>query len=267
MPRPDHHNEIELNFLPSGSVTYLLAGKKVTVTAGSLSLFWAAVPHQIISFSGEVPYFVATIPLHNVLQWRLPEAFVQSLMQGNLLAELDATHSARDIHLFEQWTTDLSNHQAGIARPVILEMQARITRLALNYSRENYFAAGRNHLAGLTETRLSKVEQMACFVAQNYPQKITVQQIGEAVQLHPSYAMNLFQKTFGATLIHFLTQHRVAHAQRMLTTTDTPITEIALQSGFTSISRFNEAFKQFCSCSPRQYRKAHENIREPGLAD
>lgn len=63
MRRPDHHNEVELNFLESGSVTYLLGGTKTVVQAGKLSVFWAAIPHQIIDFGAETAYYVATIPL------------------------------------------------------------------------------------------------------------------------------------------------------------------------------------------------------------
>jgi len=75
MRRPDHHNEVELNFLESGSVTYLLGGNKTTVAAGKLSVFWAAIPHQVIDFGDETAYYVATIPLQCFLQWRLPENF------------------------------------------------------------------------------------------------------------------------------------------------------------------------------------------------
>jgi len=45
MRRPDHHNEIELNMLGSGWLTYLLGGRKVRIEAGHLSVFWAAIPH------------------------------------------------------------------------------------------------------------------------------------------------------------------------------------------------------------------------------
>src|SRR5256885_911232 len=34
MRRPDHHNEVELNFLESGTVTYLLAAGKTVVDSG-----------------------------------------------------------------------------------------------------------------------------------------------------------------------------------------------------------------------------------------
>lgn len=69
--------------------------------------------------------------------------------------------------------------------------------------------------------------------------------------------MNLFQKTFGTTLVSYLTQHRLSHAQRLLTTSEDAITDIALQSGFQSISRFNDVFNQSFTCSPRDYRKHH----------
>ena len=34
MPRPDRHNEIELNLLMAGSLTYLLGGQRTTIEAG-----------------------------------------------------------------------------------------------------------------------------------------------------------------------------------------------------------------------------------------
>jgi AraC-like DNA-binding protein len=77
------------------------------------------------------------------------------------------------------------------------------------------------------------------------------------VGLHPNYAMGLFQNAFGTTLIEYLTHHRISHAQRLLATTDEKIVEVAFSSGFSSISRFNEAFRRECGCSPREYRRKH----------
>jgi len=67
MPRPDHHNEIELNYLRSGSMTYLLGEKKCTVEAGKFCIFWGAIPHQVIEYEGDEPYMAATIPLQKNL--------------------------------------------------------------------------------------------------------------------------------------------------------------------------------------------------------
>ena len=258
MRRPDHHNEVELNFLESGTVTYLLGGTKTIVEAGKLSVFWAAIPHQIIDFGTETAYYVVTIPLQCFLQWRLPENFVQPLMQGHLVSEPTSERAASDAHLFELWELDLQKKASHLERAVLLEMQARLLRLALNVPAGRKSRTKRDRLTKITDNGLNKVERMACFIAQNYTDKLTVDQIGEFVDLHPNYAMNLFQKTFGTTLSHYLTQHRVSHAQRLLATTEESVTEIAFQSGFNSISRFNDAFRRACGCSPREYRKSHE---------
>ncbi|HEX2853410.1 MAG TPA: helix-turn-helix domain-containing protein [Opitutaceae bacterium] len=257
MRRPDHHNEIELNFLEAGAVTYLLGGKKIVVTAGRINAFWAGIPHQIIDFGRGTSYYVATIPLQYFLQWRLPDHFVQPLLQGQLVNEPAADRAESDSRIFAHWEADLSLEKPELEKAVLLEMQARLVRLALSVPPQRKRANKRHRIASVTDTGLNKVEQLACYVAQRYTEQLTVQQIADAVKLHPNYAMNLFQKTFGTTLINYLTQHRVSHAQRLLATTDLTIADAAFSSGFNSISRFNDAFRRACGCSPRDYRRSH----------
>lgn len=257
MRRPDHHNEIELNFLESGSVTYLLGGKKTVVEAGRLSAFWAAIPHQIIDFGSNTAYFVATIPLPWFLQWRLPEPFVQRLLQGEVIHEPTTDRAASDSEHFAAWEEDLLEQATELKQAVLLEIQARLLRLALGVGVKPQAPKKRDRIGAVTGSGLNKVEQMACFIAQHYTDRLTVDDIARCVGLHPNYAMNLFQRTFGTTLIHYLTQHRVSHAQRLLATTDQTVAEIAFSSGFNSISRFNDAFRRTCGCSPREYRRSH----------
>jgi AraC-like DNA-binding protein len=257
MRRPDHHNEIELNMLYAGWVTYLLGGHKVRFEAGHLSLFWAAIPHQIIDYGRNTEYFVATIPLSWFLQCDLPERLTQPLMRGEVFTEPGPERARFDTSLFAQWETDLNSGRADAKDIVMLELEARLRRLAGNLPSPKVQSRRRQRLS-LQAGGLNKVEQMACLVAQRYTEPLTVAEISHAVKLHPNYAMGLFKKTFGTTLIDYLTNHRVSHAQRLLATTDQKIVEIAFSSGFNSISRFNEAFRRACGCTPREYRVEHE---------
>lgn len=258
MRRPDHHNEVELNLLRRGWVTYLLGGRKVRIEAGQLGVFWAAVPHQIIAYGSDTEYFVATIPLAWFLQSKLPEGFAQSLLQGAVMCAPSPGDGRADAALFAQWEEDLEAPRAETADIVMLEMQARLMRLAAALPAAATRARkARSRLAPLKMGGLNKVEQMACLIAQRYTEALTVEEIGKAVGLHPNYAMNLFKKTFGTTLIDYLTHHRISHAQRLLATGDTKIVEVAFESGFNSISRFNEAFRRACGTTPREYRRRH----------
>lgn len=262
MLRPDHHNEMEINLVRSGSLTYLLGGGKSVVEAGRLAIFWAAIPHQLLEYSTRESYLVATIPFSWFLQFRLPETFIQRLLQGELLSEPDTKHSVQDEALFAQWVADLNSGSKDVRDVVILEMEARLRRLAHNVpgqrgATRKRAKPGKGVVLSRGTGGLNKVEEMACLIAQRYREDLTVEQIGEAVGLHPNYAMGLFKRTFGTTLIDYLTHHRISHAQRLLATSNEKILQVALDSGFNSISRFNAAFRQACGCSPREYRKAH----------
>jgi AraC family transcriptional regulator, melibiose operon regulatory protein len=258
MRRPDHHNEVELNFLGTGWLTYLLGGRKVRIESGRLSAFWAAIPHQIIDYGDETEYFVATIPLPWFLQCRLPDNLVQPLLQGQMIAESTPCREVSDNELFAQWERDLQEkqHAEALKKAVLLEMEARLLRLA-RATPPLPEHSSRKRLSSVSDAGLNKVEQMACLIAQRYTERLTVDEISRSVKLHPNYAMNLFQKNFGTTLIEYLTQHRISHAQRLLATSDLKIVDVAFSSGFSSISRFNEAFRRACGCSPREYRQQH----------
>lgn len=256
MGRPDRHNEIEMNFLGTGWVTYLLGGRKVRIEAGQLSAFWAALPHQVTDYGDEPEYFVATLPLAWFLQCKLPDAFVQALLHGQIISERDPKRADSDGQLFAGWEADLRKLDSGISKAVLLEMEARLLRLALKGSQASD-AKKRTGRVVIEEGGFNKVEQMASMIAQRYTEPLTIEAIGRTVDLHPNYAMSLFRKAFGTTLIDYLTQHRVSHAQRLLATTDQKIVCVALDSGFGSISRFNDAFRRACGCSPREYRRRH----------
>lgn len=259
MRRPDHHNEIELNFLETGWLVYLLGGQKARIEAGRLSLFWAAIPHQIMEYGPGTRYFVATIPFGWFLQCRLPDRLVQPLFQGTVVGDHAQQSAAFDLAQFARWETDLRTGRESLKNIVLLEMEARLRRLALRLAPlDSRSARSRGRAGNLNHGGLNKVERMACLIAQKYTEPLAIEDISEAVGLHPNYAMGLFKKTFGTTLIDYLTRHRVSHAQRLLATTDDKIVDVAFASGFRSISRFNEAFRRTCGCSPRDYRKQHE---------
>lgn len=246
MPRPDRHNEIELNLLSTGSLTYLLGGRRTTLVAGRLGIFWAAIPHQIVDFEEAAPYFVATIPLSEFLRIGIDPTLMQRILQGELL--VDSTSDDADEVMFQRWERDLRDNKATLEKAASLEMHARLLRFADRFSQRQVLHSN---------PTLSRADQLACYIARNYQQPLSSQSIADAVGVQANYAMNLFRKTFGTTMTTFVTQHRISHAQRLLVTSSDAILDIALSSGFQSLSRFNEAFKAACHCSPREYRKLH----------
>jgi AraC-like DNA-binding protein len=257
MQRPDRHDEIEINFLDRGTLTYLMGGQRVTVHPRRVTAFWAAVPHQIIAFDNVNYYYVVTVPFGWVLQWGLPERLLTALTQGQIVADTNRTRAMLDRQLFEQWHEDVESPATPSREIVVLELRARLLRLSDSVAREEHAPQDCGLNSGTRQqTNLEKAESMACFVARNYTSRIQVKDIASCVGLHPDYAATLFRKTFGTTLNALITRHRIAHAQRQLVTTSERVVHIAHDSGFDSLSRFNRAFKQLAGVTPRQYRKS-----------
>ena len=255
MNRPDSHHEIELNLILNGAVHYIFGGRNVAVQANQLCLFWAGIPHQIVGFESTAPYYVATVPVENFLNWRLPKPFLRDVMQGKIVCAGTEEKGFVDKQLFEHWAEVLETQDLASEKSVALEMQARISRLATTYANvKNMREINQN-----TPVELSKADKMACFIARHYAQKLCVQDIADEVGVHANYAMNLYQKTFGMTINDHLTYHRLLHAKRLLITTDISISEIAMESGFQSLSRFNGAFNQATGVAPSTFRKSHHN--------
>ncbi len=98
---------------------------------------------------------------------------------------------------------------------MLLELEARLLRLAHSSVARAPSREPRRRLAS-SSAELTKVEQMAGLIARRYTQPLTVEEIGRHVGLHPNYAMGLFKRSIGTTIIDYVTKHRVSHAQRLL---------------------------------------------------
>ncbi len=251
------HNELEFNFLDQGSMVYIFGGSRFTVEAGCLYVFWAGTPHRVVEIAPGTTFQWVTVPLGFCLQWQLAYPFFHQVLFAKLLYESDPAQGPFDQMMLRKWHEDLKSGSQERQRIVLLEVEARLRRLSLSLSK-GWVAPkeGADKNAPLGESGLRKVEQMAMYIADNYTKPLRVEDIARTVGLHPNYAMRLFHKTFGSSLVDYITQHRVMHAQRLLTLSDAKVLDVALDSGFGSLSRFYTAFQRACGQAPGSYRRS-----------
>jgi len=245
------HHEIELNFLLSGTMTYLMNGQTATVSAQRLSLFWAAVPHQVIEVHDVDKFYWFTLPLAWVLRWNLPRETSDRLIHGEMIAA--TLPNMWDLSFCRQWFDDLQSSDADRSLFAQMEMQARVRRLL--WENAQTIPDLRKNKTTILPT--GHVQRIAEFIAMNYTRQLPMEEIGRHVGLHPNYAMALFRREYGMSMGQYVVQHRCFHAQRLLLTTQRKVADIALESGFGSVSRFYEAFKAVCRCSPDEFRRRY----------
>jgi len=95
------------------------------------------------------------------------------------------------------------------------------------------------------------------FVIKNFNQNITLTKVAAMAHMSPNAFCRFFKQRCNKSFFTFVTEVRVAHAcQLLLDENDLSIGEIALKSGFNSISNFNKQFKATQGMSPLKYVKS-----------
>lgn len=251
MVRPHTHPDIEVNYLFDGGFSYLHGGTVIPIKAGCFTVLWGGVPHQTIEPGIVNQGIWITLPLAWFLQWELPHAMADRLLEGEIIA---AAPDPTDYPQLTRWLADAESGQAERQRPLMLEMEARFHRLALGMTRKP--AANR---LSRTSSGAGQIARTTRFIARHYREPISVQTVADEMGLHPKYLMRVFKKQIGASVWEYLTRLRVSHAQRLLITTDMKVLDVAMESGFSSAAPFYSAFVAHSrGLRPLDYRRQHQ---------
>ncbi len=93
------------------------------------------------------------------------------------------------------------------------------------------------------------------YIRENYSQPITLRKLAELSHLSEGHFCRLFKKYTLKTPIRYINTLRLAAAQELLLKTDRKELDIALETGFSSLSYFIDSFRQSTGSTPAQYRK------------
>ncbi len=99
-----------------------------------------------------------------------------------------------------------------------------------------------------------KFNSLLDYIETHYTENLNLNEIAASIGFSKYHFSRLFKQYTGFTFCDYLNYRRLKMAEELLSKQDFSITEIALQSGFSSISTFNRLFKEQKNCTPREYR-------------
>ncbi|MDD3401879.1 MAG: AraC family transcriptional regulator [Hespellia sp.] len=110
------------------------------------------------------------------------------------------------------------------------------------------------------EYKFTQLMAEAClYISQNCTQPLTLDDISRHMGLSKSHFAHLFKKYTNMTFIDFLTTERIKRTEALILNPKAHIIDIAFDSGFSSISSFNRAFKKIKGVSPSKFRETMIN--------
>ena len=256
MPAPHWHAQVEVNYMFRGALEYRMRGHSVELKAGQLCLFWGGLPHQVVDTTPDAFFVAIHLPLVHFFRLKLPGDILQKVTHGATL--LTTGDDPTDHAGFQRLVRYLRSPARQQVEHGISELLLRIERVRFE---PNYLVepvGPPSHRQGCADHHsFGNVSAICEFIAGNFRHDIDCADIATSVDIHPKYAMNLFKKTTGVTLNEYVNLLRLSYAQALLMQEDTNVLDVAMASGFRSLSAFNKSFRKIAGKSPSDFRRTH----------
>lgn len=137
---------------------------------------------------------------------------------------------------------------------LLLEFFVKLGQYCVNAKKEEFSDDAK------TDYKSTKLITEAClYTSQNCTKPLTLDDVSHHIGVSKSHFSHLFKKYTDMTFIDFLTTERIKRTEFLISNPKAHIIDIAFDSGFSSLSSFNRAFKKIKGISPSEFRERMTN--------
>lgn len=254
------HNEFEILRMYEGKTVFCIYEKTYIVDEGDIIFINSLVPHSSEIYSGARAFFV------------------QFSVDINSLD--NSTHLSKYLSRFINFDNDsvVMIKKDNPINPVISELleNIRIENIEKKHAFDEFIKADIHKIIAVLyreriikspysffkSENVAKIVPVLEYIDTHYNEEITLSDLSEVMNVNESYLCRLFKKIVNTSVVQYLNFIRVCKAEKMLISTDKSISEIAYETGFSSVSYFNRTFKKHKFTTPSSYKKIKY---EPGV--
>lgn len=257
------HDDIEINYMYSGSCRQIINGKEYTLTEGQTLFLNMDTIHTILPLEEEDILININLNTDFLITNFLNRFSYDSVLTRFFVNTL--TDSIRhDAFLFfpsensEQLKIYLENLLCEWYSPSIVARDIMESLLSLIIS-ELVIVYKDTYTEQLEKQNSSPVLPILRYVEENY---LTCNLEGTAriFNLNPNYLSNLLKKHTGLSYRELVQQQKLTASEHLLRSSKLSVSEIAHMVGYENISFFYKKFREKNHCLPNEYRNAFRNI-------
>ena len=106
--------------------------------------------------------------------------------------------------------------------------------------------------------KMNTFHSIISYIDRHYMEDVNVSDLADHFSMSPSYFAHFFKQYAQKSVIEYINEIRIVHAQSFLEVEDVPVGEIALRIGFYDINYFSRKFKSITGKTPTEYRKKYQ---------
>ena len=129
-------------------------------------------------------------------------------------------------------------------------LESLILKLIYNLKRDSLEAP---IFDGIESKQAEMIKNAVKYIKEHLKEDLSLKTLSKKFSFSPIYFHNNFKAVMQKTLRDFVEERRIKKAIDLLLTTNTPLSEIAYECGFSSQSYFCYAFKRYTGTTPKKY--------------
>ncbi len=253
------HSEVMLAYVKSGKLTVETATNAYNLHLGDI---YFIAPNQRYRISNHINANVDVVLLNlstptAVTQEFIPQGLIRNLTTGN------STQFAKISPDFPYYATLLEDFKT--IKKAETDKGEFYQLLVHGKMYDIFYILFSNGIIRIVEAetqgkKYRALRKITDYINENFCESISLDTIAQTTGLSRYYVSHLFKELMNTTFVNYVNELRLTRAAMLLTTTDTPVIEIAGMSGFNNISNFNRAFKMYYDTTPSKYRKFERQI-------
>ena len=258
---PEHwHEFVEFIIATDNNGSYSVGNEQYHLDTGDLLLIWPGEMHSNISvtsnsslllqFGDNIIYNCHDLMInyrHFKTYHKIGREDMTELNEILTYHMKEAYHIFKSHDPFTETACTIQIYSMLMALGKYIYNNINTSQITSNCSSQNYI----------------KIQNACTYISQNCEKDLSQKDISDIFGFSHFYFSRLFKEYTHMTFNDYLSNERIQRATRLLCEEALPITEIAYQSGFQSISNFNRVFNKITHYSPSEYRKKYNGNQEP----
>lgn len=262
LPYPlERHDFFELQYMKRGCRVSVVDGLEITVSEGQILILPPDIPHMLTERSEDAKCYT----------------FGFTVFRDKELTELCARPidlSDRDKNIIDELLVEGAEYFEKLPEESLgrgYKIRTGVSRGKLQVIRNRFeiffirlIEAERDDAAedDVSEQRISVSDAVHDFLRQHISDKITLNQISDALSLSVSYICREFKKKHGCGIIDYFLDLKIERAKQLIEETSMNFTQIAEYFSFESESHFSKTFSKRVGIPPGAYLKRVKDSKE-----
>lgn len=102
----------------------------------------------------------------------------------------------------------------------------------------------------------SAIEKAVTYFMENFRNEVSLEETAKYLGVNRYYLSHVLNDSLGMSVPAYINNLRIDYARNLLSTTDLPISRVAMEIGYENLRTFNRCFRKVSGCTPKEYRSA-----------